>query len=209
MAKVGVEMPGMAELPVLIRACAVVALGVAVEETVTAIKASGAVPVNTGTGRRSLSAIPVTYRGGFLVSGVQAVGLGAEYMPTMEDGRRAGASGPSYRHLLFAPGFRDAKTTDEGAQRGGWVNRRMKDKVDALATQLQAKAQGNRKTKGKSKTNKAAFRQQARFLLARAAAQRIHRVGIAPRGFAHAQVGFLGAQFSLRFAEQLRLKGVA
>lgn len=216
MARVGVEMPGFEELPALVRAAAETALAVALEETTTAIKSSGLVPVNTGTGRRGLGPAPIVYRDGRLVSGIQATGLAAQYMPTMEDGRQSGARGPSFRHLMFAPGSRDAKTTDEAAQRGGWVNRKLRDKVEALTAKLQADyAKGlkaTRKTKAgkprKSTAKAARFRQQARFLIARGVADKIHRAGIVGRRYARAQEGFLRTQFATRFAQQLRRQGL-
>jgi len=197
--------PVLDRFPEIVRAAARVGLAVAVEEAVTAAKVSPFMPVNTGTGRRSLATAPIIERGDTLSSGIVAVGIGANYMPTMESGRRPGARGPSFRHLLMAPGFRDAKTTDESAQRGGWVNRRLQSRVAALASKLEADEAG----KGRKLSARARRRlvQRARFLIARGVAQKVHDRGIEARGFAMAQRANLVRNFSLRFTAELRRQG--
>lgn len=215
MARVTISTPTeLEELPERLERSARVALSVALEETVARAKSDSAMPVNTGTGRRSIATADIERTATGLSSGVISAGPAAAYMATMDSGRRPGAPGPSSIQLLRSPGMRDVK--GEASERGGWVNRQMREQVEALARDYEERyiaRRGLRTTKsGKTATRQVTTRQRlrflrkARFVVARGVASSIHTRGIFARRFVSRHTGFLAQRFGERFGEQIARK---
>lgn len=203
MARVTVELPTILDtLPEIVEASARAALAVATTEGAAAAKA--ACPVNLGTLRRGIAAAPVRATPRGLAGGVAVTGVAAEYAGAIESGRRPGARGPTTRHFAFAPGFRGADWSDEAAQRGGWVNRKMRQQVEALADKLMAEQVASRTTKRKARRLKRSrYIQKARYLIASGVAEAVHSNGIQARRFASAQVPTITARFGEVFTAQM------
>lgn len=188
-----------------------VGMRVAMVETVEDIKKYGDVPRNTGLLTRSLKAVDVTVADGAVRSGIKATGAAAVYADVMDKGRRRGKK-VWFGWLLYGRG---QESNREKSWRTGWIFRKRRDDVDALARRLQAeyKAAHPKKRKGVSRAI-GKFQRRAAFLLARKVALNIFRRGIrgyeyarqyAPGGDRHDE---LVARITARISEQMRRRGL-
>lgn len=212
MASVGVRMPESLDHveDAVLRATAAALIG-AGEETLTAVKTDPALPVVTGGARRALSVSPVRPAGTRLRVSIIATGEAAMRAATLDSGRRAGAPGPSWRRLAFAPGARTAKPTDLAAMRGGWIMRRCREQVDAKADELQSAylSAHPKGRKGVRRPTRASFLARAVYVLATSKAWAIHSLGIVARQFAGKQRAFLGDRLRRHLSFQFRRAGLA
>lgn len=147
------------------------ALDVTMTRTLGQIKQGNTVPVGvTGNLWASLQHTPPQIVGTTVQSSFISTGQAAKYAQVMDHGRRPG------RRLWYGWLYyqRDMERNPAGWE-GGWVNRRLRGQVTALAANLQREAggKGNRKT----------FEKRAAFLLARKIARKIVQVGIKGREF--------------------------
>lgn len=152
------------------------------------VKASGEVPSNRGQLNQSIRAIPVERGPTFVRSGIHAPGEASRYAVVMDQGRKPNKAGPPLAPIE------------------AWAKRQMRSEIDALAKKLQAqdKAKKPRKRKGKKVSRAISkYRERATFLIARSVRNRIHRLGIAARGFVARRRGQIATRVKDRVQEAI------
>lgn len=186
----------LTELEERIRGAGRRAAAVAMVETQAAVVVSPLLPVNLGFLRRGIVVSEIEEKPDRLVAKLTITGVAQVYGIVMEYSRRAGARGPSWKHLGLAPG----STRLADGWRGSWVNRKLRGAVTSLAQQLRAARGG--------KGDATSFEKQAVFLLARAIARKIHLRGIAAKRFVASEVPNVQGRFNAAFRLELRAGGV-
>jgi hypothetical protein len=215
MARVTLVMPSDLEtLDERVAQAVVAAMVGAAENTVAQAKTDPTLPVVTGGARRSLAATPVRAVGDRLRVSVVAVGEAAQRTEVLDKGRAAGAPGPSWRHLAFAPGARGAKSSNFAAMRGGWLWRRCREQVEAKATELAALYRAAHPNQRKAKKHRTSVSSREYWLakavvvLASSKASAIHAMGITARGFVSRQVQFMHGRLRLHLRAQFVRLGI-
>lgn len=211
MARVTLRMPSTLDrLDRDVDAAATAALVATGEELLSRAKVDPAMAVDRGGSRRSLTTTPVRQVGSKRVVSIITTGEPALRTATLDAGRRPGARGPSWRHLAFAPGFRNAKSTNLAAMRGGWIWRKCRAEVETKAAELSAEyfATHPEKRKGVKRPTNTYFLLRAIFVLAASKASAIHNLGIRARRFVSRHAKFAPAIFAKHFRFQLARRRV-
>ena len=212
MAKVTVQMPAAVDaLPGELRDAAVVALAITTEEVAGRARLDPDMPVDRGNLRRAVVAAPVRVLNDRIRGGVMIAGEAAQRGVVMEGGRRAGAPGPSWRHLAFALGARGSKSSNLAAMRGGWIFRNRREDVEAKAATMRAAYLAAHPGKPRKKTQVARkdyWLAKAIVALAMSTASAIHNMGIRARLFVRRQIPFLNERLRERLRGQLVRRGI-